>query len=213
MTNELTRSIILVTLEQAKRDCILVAAAKAFAQRGFRKASVDEIAKSAGVAKGTVYLACESKEDLFYQAVHREIREWTANAARLIDPRKPADELLLSVAVASLEDVGRRPLVRELLEGKHSELLPQWMPQFEELRILGRKNVVEILELGIAQGRFRSDLDVNEVATLLQDINMSTLIFQRYRTDFDFPRRLRAGLDLVLNGLRRPDQKGALPSL
>ncbi len=213
MTSPLTETIILVSLEQAKRDCILIAAAKAFAQRGFRKASVDEIAKSAGVAKGTVYLACESKEDLFYQAVHREIREWTANAARLIDPRKPADELLLVVATASLQDIARRPLVRELLEGKHSELLPRWMPQFEELRILGRKNVVEILELGIAQGRFRKGLDVNEVATLLQDLNMSTLLFQRFRPDFDFARRLRAGLDLVLNGLRTKEHQGEVPSL
>ena len=209
----MTEIILLVTLEQAKRDCILIAAAKAFARRGFRKASVDEIAKSAGVAKGTVYLACESKEDLFYQAVHREIREWTANAARLIDPRKPADELLLVVATASLQDIAGRPLVRELFEGKHSELLPRWMPQFEELRILGRKNVVEILELGITQGRFRKGLDVNEVATLLQDLNMSTLIFQRFRPDFDFARRLRAGLDLVLNGLRTKDHQGEVPSL
>ena len=202
MTAKLTGFIVLVNLEQAKRDCILGAAAKAFAERGFRKASVDEIAKSAGVAKGTVYLACESKEDLFYQAVHREIREWTAHAARLIDPRKPAEELLLAVATESLTDIGRRPLVRELLEGKFAELLPQWMPQFEELRVLGRKNVVEILQLGIQQGRFRQDLDVDEVATLLQDLNTSTLIFQRYRSTFDFPRRLAAGIDLVLNGLR-----------
>lgn len=190
-----------------------MAAAKAFAARGFRKASVDEIAKSAGVAKGTVYLACESKEDLFYQAVHREIREWTANAARLIDPRKAADELLLLVATASLADLAQRPLVRELFEGKYSDLLPLWIPQFEELRTLGQKNVVEILELGIAQGRFRSDLDVHEIATILQDLNMSTLVFQRYRSTLDLPRRLRAGLDLVLNGLRSEAHRGPVPSL
>ena len=212
MTRALTNGILSVTLEQAKRDCILVAAAKAFAQRGFRKASVDEIAKGAGVAKGTVYLACESKEDLFYQAVHREIREWTAHAARLIDPRTPADELLVLVARASLEDLGRRPLVRELFEGKHADLLPDWMARFDELRALGRKNVVEILELGIAQGLFRKDLDVHEVAILLQDLNMSTVVFQRHREGLDLPRRLRAGFDLVLNGLRANVRHG-IPSV
>ncbi|MFO0639236.1 MAG: TetR/AcrR family transcriptional regulator [Polyangiaceae bacterium] len=207
----MTGSRVLVTLEQAKRDCILVAAAKAFAQRGFRKASVDEIAKSAGVAKGTVYLACESKEDLFYQAVHREIREWTATCARLIDPRKPADELLLQVALENIAEVGKRPLVLELFEGKYAELLPRWMKEFEELRALGRKNVEEIIELGITQGRFRRDIDVHETAILLQDLNLSTIVFRPYRTDFDLSRRIRAGLDLVLNGLRNPDTKGPLP--
>ena len=41
-------------MEQAKRDCILIEAARAFAQFGFKKASVDEIAKRARVAKADV---------------------------------------------------------------------------------------------------------------------------------------------------------------
>jgi len=48
-------------VEQAKKDCILLEAARAFARFGFKKASIDEIAKEAGVGKGTVYLAAESK--------------------------------------------------------------------------------------------------------------------------------------------------------
>ena len=59
-------------MERAKKDCILDSAAKAFARLGFKKASIDAIARAARVAKGTVYLACESKEDLFFQAVHRD---------------------------------------------------------------------------------------------------------------------------------------------
>src|SRR5436190_555554 len=61
-------------MEQEKKETILDAATRAFARFGFKKASIEDIAKEAGVAKGTVYLACESKEDLYYQAVHREVR-------------------------------------------------------------------------------------------------------------------------------------------
>ena len=81
-------------MDRAKRECIVVAACKAFARFGFKKASVDEIAKRAGVAKGTVYLAAESKEDLFYQVLHRELRAWIAECSSMIDPRKPADQLI-----------------------------------------------------------------------------------------------------------------------
>ncbi|MGZ5968756.1 MAG: TetR/AcrR family transcriptional regulator, partial [Polyangiales bacterium] len=63
-------------MERAKKECILTEAGKAFTRFGFKKTSVDEIAKKAGVAKGTVYLAAESKEDLFYQVLHRELRAW-----------------------------------------------------------------------------------------------------------------------------------------
>ena len=37
-------------MEAAKRECILIEAAKAFARFGFQKASVDDIAKAAKVA-------------------------------------------------------------------------------------------------------------------------------------------------------------------
>src|SRR5438094_4775773 len=102
-------------MERDKKECILSAAVRAFARFGFKKASVEEIAKDAGVAKGTVYLACDTKEDLFYQAVHREVRAYTAEIARLIDPRKPADQLLLEVVIAGLRYLDERPLVRDLI--------------------------------------------------------------------------------------------------
>lgn len=194
-------------MERAKKECILVSAARAFARFGFKKASVEDIAKDAGVAKGTVYLACESKEDLFYQALHRELRLWVAESAKHIDPRRPADELLGSVALASLRFLDDHPLVRGLFEGEYQKTLPGWTDQFDELRALGRVNAVEILKLGQRQGRFREDLDVDSVASLLQDLNLATFLFHN-RKDTGRPerlaRRLEAGLDLVLNGLRAP---------
>ncbi len=43
-------------MDAAKKDCILLQAARAFARFGFKKASIDDIAREAGVGKGTVYL-------------------------------------------------------------------------------------------------------------------------------------------------------------
>src|ERR1700749_3059887 len=71
-------SVKRTNLKREKKECILSAATRLFARFGFKKTSVDQIAKDAGVAKGTVYLAADTKEDLFYQAVHRELRAYTA---------------------------------------------------------------------------------------------------------------------------------------
>ncbi len=48
---------------------ILDAAQKVFARKGFSEASVGEIAREAGVAKGTVYLYYPSKRDLYREAL------------------------------------------------------------------------------------------------------------------------------------------------
>jgi len=54
---------------------ILEAARKVFAKKGFHEATVDDIAETAGVAKGTVYLYYASKRDLYFAALKFGIAE------------------------------------------------------------------------------------------------------------------------------------------
>ena len=201
-------------MDTSKKECILVEAAKAFARFGFRKASIDEIAKEAGVGKGTVYLAAESKEDLYYQVLHREIRAWQAECARAIDPRVPADELLGVLLALSLQRLTSRPLVTELLQGDTFKLLPNWAERLADLRALGRANVIEVLKIGVRQGVFAKDLDIETVAALLQDFQLSAWIARPAPAEqTDLVHRARVGLKLVLDGLRTraPSPVPALP--
>ena len=57
--------------EERPRD-IVAAALEVFAERGFAGAKIEEIARRAGVSKGTLYLYFATKEDLF-RAVVREV--------------------------------------------------------------------------------------------------------------------------------------------
>jgi AcrR family transcriptional regulator len=192
-------------VDQSKKECILSAAAKVFSRFGLKKSSVDEIAKDAGVAKGTIYLAAESKEDLFYQAVHREVRNWTGELSKLIDPRVPADELLKRCSLASLAYLNDRPLVRDLLFGNIHHTMPEWHDRLDELRALGRTNIDEILRLGKRQGLFREDIDLEEVAKLILDVAITTYLFHYRGEDKEtrIARRLTTAFDMMMNGLRK----------
>ncbi|HEX6836232.1 MAG TPA: TetR/AcrR family transcriptional regulator [Polyangia bacterium] len=194
-------------MEREKKECILSAATRLFARFGFKKTSVDQIAKDAGVAKGTVYLAADTKEDLFYQAVHREVRAYTAEIAKLIDPRKPADVMLAETTLAGIQYLEERPLVRDLIFGNHQILLPEWADRLDELRALGRTNCAEIIRLGIRQGLFRADLDVEELSMLLEDMAIATQVFHNRganRTE-RLRKRLLTAFDLLMNGIRAAD--------
>jgi len=191
-------------VEQAKQEHILTCAARFFARFGFRKTSMAAIANEAGVAKGTVYLAAESKRDLFFRVLHREIREGVAYAAQRIDPRKPADELLAVVLAADFEYFDDRPLVRDLLVGRASRTLEDDVSVFEELRRMARANMGEVIRLGQRQGLFRRDVDVDQVTVLLQDLQVATLLFHDHLENIcaiDHP-RWRSTLDIFLRGLK-----------
>jgi AcrR family transcriptional regulator len=60
------------------RQRLLQAAGEVFAQRGYDRASLDDIATAAGLTKGAVYSSFAGKDDLFY-ALMRERRHCTVS--------------------------------------------------------------------------------------------------------------------------------------
>ena len=52
---------------------IISAALRLFAARGFPAARLDDVAEAAGIAKGTVYLYFDTKEELFREVVRQEL--------------------------------------------------------------------------------------------------------------------------------------------
>jgi AcrR family transcriptional regulator len=66
----------------AKREAIFDAALALFGRYGFRRTSIDDIARSAGVAKGTVYLHVDTKEALFRTLSESLLARVVADARR-----------------------------------------------------------------------------------------------------------------------------------
>jgi AcrR family transcriptional regulator len=190
-------------MEPAKWEAIVAEAAKVFGRFGFKKASIDEIARAAGVAKGTVYLGCRSKRDLFYQAILRDLRLWNAEMAKEIDPRIPADELLVRVSQRAFASLDRFPLARDLILDVYVADLPDWLERLGDLRAHGLSTVLEILRIGVRQGRFRDDVDLEEVAGVFLDLMTATLMFHSRGPGKEerLGRHAAAVFDLVLHGL------------
>src|SRR5688572_30258261 len=68
-----------------KRDAILRAATKVFAQHGYFQSQVADVARVAGVAAGTVYLYFKGKDDLLVSIFERSMREVLAEGRAAID--------------------------------------------------------------------------------------------------------------------------------
>lgn len=71
-------------LERAHR--ILDAAAELILRWGYDKTTIDDIARQAGVAKGTIYLHWKTRDALFVALLRRE-RVATLDEVRQADPR------------------------------------------------------------------------------------------------------------------------------
>lgn len=70
------------------RDKILTVATKLFGRYGFSKTSMDEIAKIARKAKGSLYYHFHSKEVLFTEVVKREMFQLKVELTKICDDKK-----------------------------------------------------------------------------------------------------------------------------
>ena len=83
-----------IIVKGRKFDQVLQGARTVFLRDGFERASVDDIAREAGVSKATLYAYFPDKRLLFMEIATAECRRHTAEAEALIDQNAPAADLL-----------------------------------------------------------------------------------------------------------------------
>jgi len=71
-------------LREFRTEQLLDAAERVFAAQGFEGAGMDDVAREAGVAKGTLYLYYPSKEALYRAAVHNGLASLTEELERRV---------------------------------------------------------------------------------------------------------------------------------
>ncbi|HZG53984.1 MAG TPA: TetR/AcrR family transcriptional regulator [Pyrinomonadaceae bacterium] len=150
-----------------KREAILRAATKVFAENGYFNSKVADVARGAGVADGTVYLYFKSKEEIlrsiFERGVNDAVAAARAETAALDDPR----EKLRRIARLHLERLGAD---RDLAVVFQVELRgsTKFMEEFSAAGLAEYLRLIrETLEEGQRAGLFRAELNAKVVAKIL----------------------------------------------
>lgn len=145
---------------EARRAAILAAALDQFVTRGFGASRLEDVARAAGVAKGTLYLYFPHKQALFEAIVKDTISPVLADVAELL-PTFGGDTRALLGFIAET-------LITRLLEGPASGILRLMIaegPRFPELAAFHHREVVErgmglvraVMERGLVRGEITSD--------------------------------------------------------
>jgi AcrR family transcriptional regulator len=101
-----------------RREAILAAALDEFSARGFAAARLDDVARRAGVAKGTIYLYFRDKEALFQDLVRSVIGPLIARfeASAEIDlPARLVAERIVDMFVREIYGTRRKDVIRLII--------------------------------------------------------------------------------------------------
>lgn len=89
------------------RKAIIAAAVKLFEQKGFEKTSIEELAREAGIGKGTIYTYFQTKTEIFYAFCEEQLEFVHAELARKTDPSAPLIEQMMTVFMGEFIHVSR----------------------------------------------------------------------------------------------------------
>lgn len=107
---------------EARRAAILTAALRVFGRYGYRRASIDDIAREADIGKGTVYLSFTGKEEIFQALSQSLMQRMIADAeAASGRPGTTADRLTAMTLAwfgTYADTIRRSPHAAELLDAK-----------------------------------------------------------------------------------------------
>ncbi len=185
---------------------ILRAAFEEFAAHGYAATRLDDVAKRAGIAKGTIYLYFRDKQQLFRAAVRSLIQKrFDVVVGTLSGPAEGLlRELLSRMYTQVVRNDRARSIVRMLVaeRGKFPQLSDIY---HREVIAPGMKAVRLVLQRGIASGEFRNTRAV-EFPQILAAPGILAILWrllhgERHRLDLDAYRQ--AHLEFVLRSLRK----------
>ena len=183
------------------RNAVLDVAEGLFARYGFKKTSIEDIARAARIGKGSVYLHFSSKEDLFGEVVRRVSDRMMSTLVEAVRrARTPAAKLRAFIR-AHLNDVAAIAAEYHLDEERLMELLPL----AEALRQAHRAQEVALLEGVLRDGRASGSFAINHTGRLATGLLASVQALEtsalRFRDQPEFRAALGEVLDVILRGL------------
>jgi len=198
--------------KEQRRQAILDAAREVFFQRGFQRATVDDVAARAEVSKGTVYLYFPSKEAILAHLLLEGLSILFAKLTAAYTPNQAsASERLRLLAYAYLQFAQEHPnyfrLVMAFDRGRFQEQIPPELnAAIFDRSTSNLKLVAEAVEQGVRTGEFKA-VDPWQTAGVLWAALHGVLVLlahplRRQLLNMDLDVMFQATLDLLLSGLK-----------
>jgi AcrR family transcriptional regulator len=175
-------------VKDERRNCLLEAARHVFGTKGYYEATVDDITKAAGVAKGTFYLYFSEKQAIFYELIG-QFFELVTQIGMSVSEEVESEEdyfIRLEIAAKRLAKIFKehRDLVRLTyresmgMDAKLESMIHRFYRKMAEIEAAN-------IRLGMKLGFFRTDL--NPILVAYAHIGMVERVLLQWVFDKKFP--------------------------
>lgn len=146
--------------KRKNRQAILDAAEQLFIQRGFELTRIDDLARVAGIGKGTVYSYFTSKEAILLELISFFRIGIHQQFAELNDPDASMTDQLLTLFMCQFDFVEKNPELARIMLRESMFPIQNTVEQRNQVDTQYLNAVTTILHHGQQSGALRQDLDL-----------------------------------------------------
>ena len=196
--------------KDARPEEIVAAALDVFVERGFARTKLEDVARRAGVTKGTIYLYFENKEALFKAVIRETIVPVIAKGEALAQAfTGSARDLFEKLVRDYWRLVGETALagIPKLMMAEAGNFPELARFYYEEVAVRGHRLMASVLERGIKAGEFRP-VNLMVASKLAMSPLMHAVVARRAFAScmpegFDVGSYLDTHIDLYLHGIAK----------
>jgi len=190
------------------RDC----AAALFYKKGYIATTIEDIAASAEISKGTIYLYFKSKDDLYYSLVEPSLDKLSIKLITIAGMKEVDPEIRIkNVIDATYDFYNKDPDAYHLVSRYEASIFSNLLSKdkLDHLKDLMRSNLNQlriVISDGVVQGRF-CKFDPRMTSIIIWNTFMGIIQFQENRFEegkSDYRRSTIDGaVDIILRGIRK----------
>jgi AcrR family transcriptional regulator len=195
------------TREQT-RARLLRAASEVFAERGYERASLDDVAAAAGLTKGAIYSSFASKDELFYALMAERIGERLTLVAGAVDRQSTVREMTREAADGLVELIWSQNDWHLLFIEFWARAVrdPALREEFARHRRVARAVIARFLERQAAQAQVELPAPADQLAVAVLALSNGIAIEHLADPETVDPGTFATILGLLLGGLGAPGE-------
>lgn len=150
-----------------KKELIINAAIKVFADKGFYTANVADVAKEAGVADGTIYLYFKNKDDLLISLFETKMEEILQRFSSLLDSTQSAEEKLRQFIHLYFQMIEEDQNLAEVFQVELRQS-SKFLKDYHNQKFIDFLNLIgDILHQGQSDGQFKTDISIHTMKLII----------------------------------------------
>lgn len=153
-----------LNFDDPKLRMILEETVELFYEFGIRNLNMDDISRSLGISKKTLYQVVKSKEDLIEKLFHLDALKWDNEFSKIKIEELNAIDVLIQVSLLVFDEMSRlNPKLK-------FELKKYYEPIYNEFMVKKQNHIFnqisKNIQKGIKEGLYRGDVNIELVAGL-----------------------------------------------